>query len=67
MALTDALAQGAAGLEAFGKQMAAISGSAVQVTVTAAPGPGADRTEAEAIKRGQKPESIAAMRKALGL
>ena len=27
----------------------------------------ADRLDAEAIKRGQKPETIAAMRKALGL
>ena len=66
MALTDALDRGADSLKKFGQQMAAVSGTAVTVQVNGA-GSGSDRDEAEAIKRGQRPELLAAMRKALGL
>lgn len=62
--LTDALGKAAAGLKAFADQMAAVSGKPVQIQVQAT---GADRAEAEAIKRGQRPEQVAAMKKALGL
>jgi hypothetical protein len=64
MALADALEIGAAALQKLADQMQGLSGAAVKVTVTSATD---DRAEAEAIKRGQKPEVIAAMRKQLGL
>ncbi len=66
MALTDALERGAASLKALSEQMAQISGQVMRVEIQAASA-GADRDDAEAIKRGQKPETIAAMKRALGL
>jgi hypothetical protein len=67
--LTDALTQGAKALEAFAAAMASLSNQpAAQVDIgSAEQGALGDRLEAEAIKRGQKPEVIAALRKALGL
>lgn len=65
--LTAALQSGTESLKKFAEQMAAISGAAVTIQIQAAADAGDDRAAAEAIKRGQKPESIAAMRKALGL
>lgn len=61
--LTAALKQATASLAEFAQGMAAVQVKPIQITV--AGGGTDDRTEAEAIKRGQRPEFIAAVRKAL--
>jgi hypothetical protein len=67
VALVDALHQASTGLKALGQQLTNITATPVQISVTATAGAGNDQTDAEAIKRGQKPETVAAMRKALGI
>jgi len=66
--LAAALSQATRALQQFTTQMQQIQAGAATITVTVTPGGDAtsDRLEADAIKRGQKPQTVAAMRAALG-
>jgi hypothetical protein len=64
MSLVDGLEAAAKSLQAFADLMDAVTAQTIKVTVEATSD---DRTEADAIKRGQKPETLAATRTALGL
>jgi hypothetical protein len=65
--LVNALTQGEQALNAFAEAMARLSNQPAAELTVGDSGALGDRLEAEAIKRGQKPEVIAALRKALGL
>lgn len=62
--LAAALDQAAAKLRAFAAASKAATAQPLKIEVAVAGG-GNDKAEADAIKRGQRPELIAALRKAL--
>ena len=64
MALRDALDQADEALRRLAERLAALSRQSIVLEIRMT-GPGSDRQEAEAIKRGQRPEQIAALRKVL--
>jgi hypothetical protein len=65
MPLADAFDQAAAGAARLADALRTITAAPIRIQVAA--GAGSDRDEADAIKRGQRPEQVAALRKALGL
>jgi hypothetical protein len=65
MPLADAFDEAAGSVARFAEALRAITATPVRIQV--ASGAGSDRAEADAIKRGQRPEQVAALRKALGL
>jgi hypothetical protein len=64
MALVDGLDAAAKSLQAFAELMDAVSAQTIRIAIETTQ---EDRTSADAIKRGQTPETLAAIRKALGL
>jgi hypothetical protein len=64
MSLVDGLNTAAKSLQAFADLLDAVSAQTIRIAIDATSD---DRADADAIKRGQKPETLAAMRKALGL
>jgi hypothetical protein len=65
MNLADSLAEATSQLLTLGQAMQALTAQplVIDATVTSS----SDTVEADAIKRGQKPQSLEALRKALGL
>lgn len=64
MALVDALSKLHATVAGLGEILQSVSTQPIKIAVTTS-GSSDDRTDAEAIKRGQKPETLAALRRAL--
>ena len=64
MSLIDGLNEAAQTLKTFAALLDAVAAQPIQITVAATTGAD-DKAEADAIKRGQRPESLAALKQAL--